>query len=75
LSILVVNNNQPGDPIKAVQIIVDVVRGEGVAKDKPFPKSLQLGSDCYQVAKASAEESLKTLEIWKDVSCSADHKD
>ncbi|THU83710.1 NAD(P)-binding protein [Dendrothele bispora CBS 962.96] len=70
-----INNKQPGDPIKGVQVIVDIVRGEGVAKDKPFPKSLQLGSDCYGVARASMEESMKTLELWKDVICSTDHKD
>ncbi|THU83708.1 NAD(P)-binding protein [Dendrothele bispora CBS 962.96] len=69
------DNMQPGDPVKCAQIIVDIVRGEGVAKDKPFPKNLQLGSDCYAIAKASAEESLQTLELWKDVISSTDYKD
>ncbi|KAK7449195.1 hypothetical protein VKT23_013341 [Stygiomarasmius scandens] len=69
------HNKQLGDPAKAVRIIVDVVRGEGVAKNKPFPKNLHLGSDCYEMARVSAEESLNTLEEWKVVVCSTDYKD
>jgi len=67
--------SQFGDPAKAVRIIVDVVRGEGVANNKPFPKNLHLGSDCYEIARASAEESLNTVEEWKEVVCSTDYKD
>ncbi|KAF5340483.1 hypothetical protein D9758_014559 [Tetrapyrgos nigripes] len=66
------NDNQPGDPVKGVQIIIDVMKGEGVAKDKPFPKSLQLGTDCYGVVKNAAEETLRNLEAWKDVTCSTE---
>ena len=37
---------EPGDPDKAVEaIVLDVVRGEGVAKGKPWPDYLFLGDD------------------------------
>ncbi|KAF9025560.1 NAD(P)-binding protein [Hymenopellis radicata] len=44
-----VDGKQPGDTGKAVEIIVDVVRGEGVAKGRAggMPSFLLLGSDCF----------------------------
>ncbi|EEB94741.1 hypothetical protein MPER_06398 [Moniliophthora perniciosa FA553] len=66
------NNKQPGDPSKGVEIMVDIVRGEGVARGKTFSNNIQLGSDCYEVAKAECEKALSQLEEWKDVSCSTD---
>ncbi|KAK7051566.1 hypothetical protein VNI00_004545 [Paramarasmius palmivorus] len=66
------NSKQPGDPRRGVQVVVDVVRGEGLAQGKPFPTSLQLGSDCYSVAKEECEKALQVLETWKEVSQSTD---
>ncbi|ESK94776.1 serine 3-dehydrogenase [Moniliophthora roreri MCA 2997] len=66
------NNKQPGDPLKAAEVMVDVVRGEGVAEGKTFSNNIQLGSDCYEVAKAECEKALSRLEEWKDVSLSTD---
>ncbi|KAK7449194.1 hypothetical protein VKT23_013340 [Stygiomarasmius scandens] len=68
------NYKQLGDPVKCVQIIADIVRGEGIAKDKPFPTNLQLGSDCYKVAKDTAERTLRNLQDWEEVILSTDHK-
>lgn len=34
-----------GDPDKAMEAVVDVVRGEGVARGRPFPRYLILGDD------------------------------
>ena len=65
-------NNQPGDPAKGVKIVVDVVHGTGVAKDKPFPVSLSLGPDAYAIGKGEGEKLLKRLEDWKDVSVTTD---
>ncbi|KAG6874717.1 hypothetical protein C0992_006862, partial [Termitomyces sp. T32_za158] len=67
------DGTQPGDPIKGVQVIVDVVRGEGVARGKPFPTVLAVGSDCYNVAKTEAEKTLLRLKEWKDVSYCTDY--
>jgi len=66
------NGKQPGDPEKGVQVIIDVVKGEGVAKGKELPTALLLGSDCYHTVKDILEKTNKTNEEWKDVTCSTD---
>ncbi|KAK1228108.1 hypothetical protein PQX77_008879 [Marasmius sp. AFHP31] len=66
------NGKQPGDPQRGVQIILDLLHGDGVAQGKPFPTSIQFGSDCYNVAKEHCETALTNLEEWKDVSYSTD---
>ncbi|TFK69342.1 NAD(P)-binding protein [Pluteus cervinus] len=71
-SLAAYNGRQPGDPQKGVNVILDVIRGEGVAVGKPFPSSLQLGSDCYRIVKEEQEKTLTSLELWKDVSISTD---
>ncbi|KAG5350786.1 hypothetical protein C0989_009295 [Termitomyces sp. Mn162] len=64
---------QPGDPVKGIEIIVDVVRSEGVARGKPFPAVLAVGSDCYNVVKTESEKTMIRLEDWRDISCSSDY--
>ncbi|KAG6818670.1 hypothetical protein H0H93_002997 [Arthromyces matolae] len=66
------NLKQPGDPKKGVEVMIDVVRGEGQAKGKPFPTVLELGSDCYTSTKAVCENMLTSLEEWKEVTFSTD---
>ncbi|KAF8996335.1 short chain dehydrogenase [Cyathus striatus] len=66
------NNKQPGDPKKGVEVIADIVRGEGLAKDKPFPRSIALGTDCYNTVKTVSEAALSKAEEWKEVSKSTD---
>lgn len=66
------NGKQPGDPKKGVQVMIDVVHGEGGAAGKSWPAFLALGSDCYGAVKAHCEDSLKTLQEWKDVTLSTD---
>ncbi|KAF2729578.1 NAD(P)-binding protein [Polyplosphaeria fusca] len=58
---------QPGDPVKLVEIIVDLVRKEGVAQDKEVPFRVPLGIDSYDAIKEKCEETLKMLEEWKGV--------
>ncbi|KAG6838646.1 hypothetical protein H0H87_002618, partial [Tephrocybe sp. NHM501043] len=60
------------DPVKGVEILVDVVRGEGVAAGREFPTVLSLGSDCYEVTKTASEKTLARLEEWKEVTFSSD---
>ncbi|KAK1218302.1 hypothetical protein PQX77_019014 [Marasmius sp. AFHP31] len=66
------NGKQPGNPQKAVQVLLDLVHGDGLAQGKPFPTSVQFGSDCYSVAKEHCETALANLEEWKEVSFSTD---
>ncbi|TFK18211.1 short chain dehydrogenase [Coprinopsis marcescibilis] len=66
------NGNQPGDPVKGVKVIADIVHGTGVAKDKAFPLGVCLGSDAYNVGVSVASKNLELLEEWKDVSFMTD---
>ncbi|KAJ9615700.1 hypothetical protein H2200_001776 [Cladophialophora chaetospira] len=61
------NQRQPGDPGKLSEIVVDLVRREGVAKGREVPFRLPLGIDCFNDVQAKCEETLKLLEDWKDV--------
>lgn len=68
------DQNQRGDPVKLVEIIVDLVRREGIAAGREIPFRLPLGLDVYDDMKAKCEETLKLLEEWKDVIRSTDTK-
>lgn len=72
--IIAYNGKQPGNPLKGVEVIMDLVHGVGLSAGKPFPRGLALGTDCYNVAKTSSNQALERLEIWKDVSFSTDFK-
>ncbi|KIK63499.1 hypothetical protein GYMLUDRAFT_57683 [Collybiopsis luxurians FD-317 M1] len=60
------HGKQPGDPVKGVELIVDVVRGEGKAKGKKFPRYLPLGANAAQAIREKTEIMLNVLEEWKD---------
>ncbi|TKA72032.1 hypothetical protein B0A55_05727 [Friedmanniomyces simplex] len=60
------HRNQPGDTRKAVELTVDMVRGEGKAKGRQIPARTWLGIDAYREVKAKCEEDLRILEEWKD---------
>ncbi|RTE71140.1 hypothetical protein BHE90_014465 [Fusarium euwallaceae] len=64
------SGHQAGDPEKGVAIVLDLVRGEGVAEGRDMPLRIALGADGYEVVKDKCDETLKSLEAWKDVSCS-----
>ncbi|KAG7451856.1 NAD-P-binding protein [Guyanagaster necrorhizus] len=66
------DGNQRGDTRMLVEIIVDVVKGQGVASGKVIPRSLQIGPDCYDAVKQDLTERLQVLESWKDVIISTD---
>jgi len=73
--IIACNGKQPGNPLKGVEVIIDLVQGVGQAAGKLFPRGLALGTDCYNAAKSSSNQALERLEKWKDVSFSTDFKD
>lgn len=66
------NGMQLGNPEKGVQVMLDVVRGEGVAQGKEFPKSLLMGSDTFAVVQDTIQGYLKLQENWESVSKSTD---
>jgi hypothetical protein len=61
------NEKQPGSPEKGCAVMIDVVRGEGVAQGRTFPTVLQLGPDCFDEVKKICEGTVARMEEWKDV--------
>lgn len=66
---------QKGDPVKLVEIILDLVRQEGVAKGRDVPFRFPLGDDVYHDIKTKCEDTLKLLKEWESVIRSTDHED
>lgn len=62
-----VPGTEKGDPTKAMQVVVDVVRGEGVAKGRPWPGYLVLGEDAENDVRTKCSKVLKVLDEWVDV--------
>ncbi|PGH06019.1 hypothetical protein GX51_02610 [Blastomyces parvus] len=64
--------NEPGDPRKAVKVIIDVVRNEGVGKDREFPARLPLGRDALEIVRKKCSDTLALLDRWEEVIVSTD---
>ncbi|KAF9002466.1 hypothetical protein BDQ17DRAFT_530397 [Cyathus striatus] len=62
-----VPGTEKGDPDKAMEAVVDVVRGEGVAKGRPFPPYLVLGQDAENDIRNKCAKVLTNLDAWQDV--------
>jgi len=69
------NHSQPGDPKKGVNVMVDIIKGEGVAKDKEFTPVVLLGSDCYNGVRSILTKAIAKFDEWKDISISTDRDD
>ncbi|GFF34871.1 uncharacterized oxidoreductase C162.03 [Aspergillus udagawae] len=66
------NGKQPGDPVKAVERIIDVVQGTGIGAGKTGYLRLPLGRDCIARAKGKLEEVRKNLDEMEAIACSTD---
>ncbi|EAU86656.2 short-chain dehydrogenase/reductase SDR [Coprinopsis cinerea okayama7 len=60
-----ISGTQRGDPAKAMEVLVDIIRQEGVAKDKPWPRHLILGEDAINDVRAKSTSIIKELEEWE----------
>lgn len=69
-----VNGNQPGDPKKGTQVIVDILTKTGVAKGKEIPIRIILGTDCVNVVKKECKSVMESLTEWEDIFTSTDIK-
>lgn len=58
---------QPGDPAKAMRVLVDVVRGEGVARGRAWTGWLPLGAEAEESVRGKVEGVLGVLEEWGEV--------
>lgn len=62
-----VAGNERGDPARAMDLLVDVVKGEGRAAGREWPLWLVLGRDAYTDVRAKVGRLLKTMDAWEDV--------
>ncbi|KAJ6551340.1 hypothetical protein B0H19DRAFT_1263997 [Mycena capillaripes] len=62
-----VSGTEKGDPAKAMEAVVDVVRGEGRAKGRPWPGRLALGEDVERDVRAKCQRVLEHMDEWRDV--------
>jgi hypothetical protein len=67
------DNNQPGDPDKAVNIMIDIVKKEGVAEGKTEPLRLPLGKDALSTLRNKYTKYLELVNEWEDVITSTDY--
>lgn len=64
--------NEPGDPVKAVARMVDVITSTGTAAGKEMPVRLPLGSDGLKVIRDKCQNMLKLCDEWESVIVSTD---
>jgi hypothetical protein len=62
-----VPGKEPGDPEKAMEAVVDTVRGEGVAEGKPWPWCLLLGNDAEKDLESRWDKHRSVRAEWGDV--------
>ncbi|KAK5651950.1 hypothetical protein OQA88_11492 [Cercophora sp. LCS_1] len=60
----------PGDISKLPGVIVDVVKGEGLSKGRPWAVRVVLGPDALDAVRQKCGEQLVLLDRWEDVSLS-----
>ncbi|KIK57758.1 hypothetical protein GYMLUDRAFT_75365 [Collybiopsis luxurians FD-317 M1] len=64
------HGKQPGDPVKAMNALVDIVRGEGVAQGRKWPSAgaaLLLGKDVEQDLYTKFDKLKATVTEWAEV--------
>lgn len=64
--------NQPGDPIKAVQAIIDMIHLQGAGQDKGGLLRLPLGTDCFPRMLQKVDNLKKELEQMRDIAMGTD---
>ncbi|KAK5635719.1 hypothetical protein RRF57_011431 [Xylaria bambusicola] len=64
--------NEPGDAAKGVSIMIDLVKGTGVAAGKEIPLRVPLGADGWGRIRAKCENMIKICDDWEQVAKSTD---
>ncbi|KAJ7705711.1 hypothetical protein B0H16DRAFT_1635844 [Mycena metata] len=70
--VMTLMGTERGDPAKAMEAVVDVVRGEGSASGKKWPGNLVLGVDAEADVRAKCKRTLDNLDEWSDVAKAMD---
>lgn len=63
-----ISGKQPNDPARGMEVVVDVVRGEGRAAGKPFPLWLALGADAVRDIRSKTTRIVESLDMYEDLS-------
>ncbi|KAJ5783186.1 hypothetical protein N7457_004960 [Penicillium paradoxum] len=67
------NGNQPGDPIKACELVIEAVRGEGrCVKRKKLPLRLPIGLGALRDIRVNCEEKMAVCDGWNGISSQTD---
>ncbi|CZR63381.1 related to ketoreductases [Phialocephala subalpina] len=69
------DGKQKGDLKKGVRVMVDVVKGEGVAEGRGMPRRLMLGKECLETVRGKCRETLEICDKWEGVIGSVDFDD
>lgn len=64
--------NEPGDSRKAVERMIELTKGTGMAAGKSVPLRVPLGTDGWTRIKAKCEETLRICDEWEEVAKSTD---
>ena len=67
------DQNQPGDPVKGAELIVDALTGRGKCEGRMLPLRLAMGSDCMALVQAVLDQSKKNLDQWAELSVTTDY--
>jgi NAD(P)-dependent dehydrogenase (short-subunit alcohol dehydrogenase family) len=70
--VMAIDGAQPGDPAKAAERMVDVVRGEGVAAGREIPLRMPIGADAMETIRKKCLETLRVIDEWEGVLGSTD---
>ena len=66
------DNNQPGDPAKGAQLIVEVLTKSGRCEGKAIPARLALGKDAVEYIGGVMDKNRATLDEWAPLVSSTD---
>lgn len=60
-----IDGNERGDVQKGVELMVDVIRGEGCASGRKIPPRLPIGDDAVRVIESTCHNMLKVIDAWR----------
>ena len=66
--------NEPGDSVKAVELMIELVKETGIAGGKTVPLRVPIGTDGLERVRAKCQETLKICDEWEQVAKSTDIK-
>uniref|UniRef100_K3WB13 Uncharacterized protein n=1 Tax=Globisporangium ultimum (strain ATCC 200006 / CBS 805.95 / DAOM BR144) TaxID=431595 RepID=K3WB13_GLOUD len=69
------SGKQPGDPVKAAKVLVEVLTKTGRCAGRTLPTRLAVGSDAAPFIYNVLEKGRRELDEWVDITSGTDHED